>query len=152
MAWSKWLASAASASASATEAIPPARQVFGVSSVGLTITPGPGTYKQPSPFDKFTRISLIGKSKRLPYALVHKLKPIKLQGVPSDEQAKGLNEPPQDQDGDQDPSDLEAPKDRKAQPAVNEPKDESGVNDPNDPSAAKSGKQDDSSAPAEGQS
>lgn len=36
----------------------------------LTITPGPGTYRLASPFDKFTRISLIGK--------IHKLKPIKL--------------------------------------------------------------------------
>jgi len=27
----------------------------------LTTTPGPGTYRLPSPFDKFTRISLLGK-------------------------------------------------------------------------------------------
>lgn len=31
--------------------------------IGLTTTPGPGTYRLPSPFDKYTRISLIGKSK-----------------------------------------------------------------------------------------
>jgi len=30
--------------------------------VGLAITPGPGTYRLPSPFDKYTRISLLGKS------------------------------------------------------------------------------------------
>eukprot|EP00826_Nyctotherus_ovalis_P058680 TRINITY_DN808_c0_g1_i1.p1 TRINITY_DN808_c0_g1~~TRINITY_DN808_c0_g1_i1.p1 ORF type:complete len:277 (-),score=12.33 TRINITY_DN808_c0_g1_i1:34-864(-) len=39
--------------------------------VSLTVTPGPGTYKLTSPFDKYARISLIGK--------IHLMKSIKIK-------------------------------------------------------------------------